>query len=141
MSRHQGVIFVCFTLLALTSCVSPEAHQQMREANDDLRAQAAHQSGYIRELEGERDRLRADVERLGKNAADAEYVSKQKDELDRLLKELQERGASGIPGVNVIQTPEGVAFQVQRQILFASWQVIITGPGQEVLAQRVSPLQ
>lgn len=128
-------------LMALVGCVSPEAHLELKAANDDLRRQLADLEGYQKQLEAENRRLSGEVERLGQNAADAEFVKGQREKLAQLIKEYEEGGAHAIPGLKVIQTSEGVAFQVQGEVLFASGQATLTKEGESLLRQLVPTLQ
>jgi chemotaxis protein MotB len=120
--------------------VSPGEHLKLRSANQDLQRQIADLGRYQKELEGENARLRGEVEALGRDVADADYVRKQKEELARLIEQFQIGGTKEIPGVSVIRTSEGVAFQVQGEVLFASGQAEITPAGKETLRQLLPTL-
>ena len=134
---HARVLGGAAALALGTACISPEAHMQVRAANDDLQRQLADLERYQGELDAENQRLRAEVQRLGRTAADAAFVKQQKDELARLLERLGAGAPGAIPGVDVIRTDDGLAFQMQGEVLFQSGKAEITPEGRATLAQLV----
>ena len=64
-----------------------------------------------------------------------------KRELAELIKEFQSGGAQEIEGIKVIRTSEGVAFQVQGEVLFSSGQATITSGGKEALGRLLPTLR
>ncbi len=139
MFRPIGAVTLPLAL-ALSACVSPESYRTLDAANAALRRNLEDLERYHKELEGENVRLRTEVERLGRNAAEADYVRQQKEELAKLIKEFQEGGSKEVPGVTVISTAEGIGFQLQGEVLFESGRAEITPKGQAVLAQLVPAL-
>ncbi len=129
------------TLVLCASCVSSEEHRRLQSANQALQAQLAELSEYQRRLGKENEQLRADVADLGKRAADADWIRAEKEKLADLIKRYQEGGSSNIPGVDVIQTAEGVAFRLLDQVLFASGKAEITDKGKATLQQLVATLK
>jgi len=86
MKRIASKMSVCATLLLATAaCVSPEEHRRLQSANAALQTQIAQWGDQQRNLTKENERLRADVDRLGKQAADADWIREQKQKLDELM--------------------------------------------------------
>jgi chemotaxis protein MotB len=141
LARHRVAILTSLILLPGAACVSPQAHHELQAANDDLQRQLADLERYHQELEGENGRLRAEVELLGQDVAEADFVRGQKVELAELIKEFQTGGAQEIEGIKVIRTSEGVAFQVQGEVLFSSGQATITSSGKEALGRLLPTLR
>jgi len=129
------------TVVACAACVSPEAHRQALGANDALRAQIANLAEYQSKLGKENDQLRGEVERLGKSAADADWIREQKEKLDRLLKQNQQGEPGALAGVEVVRTDEGYAFRVLGGVLFASGKAEITDGGKQTLQQLIPTLK
>jgi chemotaxis protein MotB len=130
-------------LLVTAACVSPEEHRRLQSANAALQAQIAQWGEQQRNLTKENERLRADVERLGKQAADADWIREQKQKLDDLMKKYQEAtpGGSGVEGVELVSTAEGLAFRVLGGLLFAPGRTEITEQGRQTLQQLIATLQ
>lgn len=124
----------------LAACVSPEQHRQLRSANETLQAQNAALTDAQRELTKRNDLLRAEIERLGKNVADAAWIADQKAKLDELLKRY-EGGVGNIEGVQVVRTAEGVAFRVLGGVLFAPGKAEISEQGKQTLAKVIATLR
>jgi hypothetical protein len=59
-------------LLAAAACVSPEAHQRALSANQALQAEIASLTETQRALNQQNEQLRAELDRVGKQAADAD---------------------------------------------------------------------
>jgi chemotaxis protein MotB len=128
-------------LFASAACVSPEDHRRALSANDALRAEIASLSNAQRSISQENEKLRAEIARLGKQAADADWIREQQDKLDKLIKQYQGGSGSGIDGVDVIRTSEGVAFRVLGGVLFSSGSVEIREQGQKTLMQLIGTLK
>lgn len=141
MPTSRLTVALLVMLSGAAACVSPEAHRRVLSANEALRAQMAALSEHQQQLNQENAQLRADVERLGKRALDADYVARQKEELDRLLKQFHGGGQSEIPGVDLVTTAEGAAFRVAGSLLFASGKAEITEAGRAALKQVIATLQ
>lgn len=124
----------------LAACVSPEQHRLLRRDNETLQAQNAALSDAQRDLTKQNDLLRAEIERLGKNVADAAWIADQKAKLDELLKRY-EGGVGNIEGVQVVRTAEGVAFRVLGGVLFAPGKAEISEQGKQTLAKVIATLR
>ena len=127
--------------LLAASCVSSEAHRQVVNANDALRAQIAGMAESQKTLSAENERLRSQVADLGKRAADAAWIEDQKKRLDALLAKYGPGTPSAANGVEVVQTPEGTAFRVAGGVLFASGMATLTDQGKKTLTELVSSLE
>ena len=128
--------------VVLVSCVSTDDYNRSVQANERLQEQLAALAEYQSQLEDENQRLSAEVIRVGKIAADAAWVEQQKATLTRLLAQFQDGGIlSGTEGVVVKQTSEGLAFQVQGELLFASGSAEVTSGGQDTLRSLIPTLQ
>ncbi len=128
--------------VVLVSCISTDDYNRSLQANERLHEQLAALAEFQNQLEDENQRLSAEVIRVGRIAADAAWVEQQKATLARLLAQFQDGGIlSGTEGVIVKQTSEGLAFQVQGELLFASGQAEVTSGGQETLRRLISTLQ
>ncbi len=140
MSRCFVLIAAGALLAALPSCVSTDEYNRSRTANSALQKELDDLKGYQRNLSAENDRLRKQVDDLRATARDADAVKKQKSELEQLLEKLK-NGALTIPGVEVVPTAEGIAFQVQGEVLFPSGKAEITENGKATLAKLVPTLK
>jgi flagellar motor protein MotB len=131
-----------FVLLSAAACVSPKEHNEVLSANKALRAEIDSLAQTQQATQRENERLRGELERLGKQAADADWIREQKAKLDELLKQYpQGGGGSSMPGVEVVRTGEGIAFRVLGGVLFASGQNQISEQGQKTLQQLIATLQ
>jgi chemotaxis protein MotB len=130
-----------FAALLASACVSPEAHNRALSANQALQAEIASLTETQRALMRQNEQLRADIERLGKQAADADWIREQKARLDELLKQYQQGGPSAVPGVELVRTSEGLAFRVLGGVLFAPGRIEISDQGKQTLAQLIGTLQ
>jgi chemotaxis protein MotB len=133
----------CILALFLFSaaCVSPEEHRKLQSANQALQTQLDQLKEHQKGLAQENDMLKADLVRLGKTAADAEWVKAQKEKLDELLKRYGDGTGTSMPGVEVIQTGEGVAFRVLGGVLFSSGKADITDQGKKTLQPLIATLK
>jgi chemotaxis protein MotB len=113
----------------------------VQSANQALQTQLAQLKEHQQGLAKENEQLKADLVRIGKTAADAEWVKAQKEKLDELLKRHGEGSTGAITGVDVIQTSEGVAFRVLGGVLFASGKADITDQGKKTLQQLIATLK
>lgn len=142
MLRNLGILGTAIAVvLTASACVSPEAHRRVIAANEALRRQFDDLEGYHRTLQGEHQSLQAELERLASTAVDADYLRQRKKELEGLIEQFRDGGLRQIQGVTVRQTAEGVAFQLQGEVLFASGQTEVTSSGKDVLAQIVPVLR
>jgi flagellar motor protein MotB len=128
-------------LLFAAACVSPEEHRRALNANTALQAELASLSETQRATQKENERLRADLDRLGKQAMDADFLRDQKAKLEDLLKRYEEGGVGKVEGVDLVRTPEGYAFRVLGGVLFSSGQAEISENGRKTLLQILTTLK
>lgn len=133
--------FALLVLPFVAACVSPETHRKVLSANEALQATNANLQEHQQQLNRENEQLRADVDRLGKLAKDADWIKDQQDKLNRLLAQYQAGGPSAIPGIDLVRTAEGTAFRVAGSLLFASGKAEITEAGRQALKQVIATLQ
>ncbi|MEM7202168.1 MAG: OmpA family protein [Planctomycetota bacterium] len=141
MLSRLGLVTLGMLLVVPAGCISPEAHRQLQTANDALQRNIADLERYHKELEARNGMLEEEVEKLGRNAVEADYLRQRKAELDRLIKQFETGGTHAVPGVKVISTAEGVGFQVQGEVLFDSGRAQVTKSGQDVLRQLLPTLR
>jgi len=128
-------------LFTTAACVSPEEHRRVLGANEALKAEILSLTQTQHAISRENEQLRADLERVGKQAADADWIREQKAKLDKLLATYQEGSAGALPGVEVVRTGEGVAFRVLGGVLFSPGRIEISDQGQKTLAQLIDTLK
>ena len=128
-------------LFSMAACVSPDEHRRVVSANDKLKAEIASLAETQRAIARENEQLRADLERVGKQAADADWIREQKAKLDKLLAQYQDGGKSAVPGVELVRTSEGLAFRVLGGVLFQSGRIEISDQGKQTLGQLIATLQ
>lgn len=127
--------------LVLVGCVSTDEYESAKRANEHLRQAVADLSDFQTRLEAENSQLRENLIRIGKSAADAEWIRQQKEKLDRLLTQFESGGIQAPAGVTLKATSEGLAFQVQGEVLFQSGSADITTQGKATLASLIPTLQ
>jgi chemotaxis protein MotB len=128
-------------LLSAAACVSPKEHNEVLSANKALKAEIESLAETQRATQRENERLRGELDRLGKQAADADWIREQKAKLEELLKQYPQGGSSSMPGVEVVHTSEGIAFRVLGGVLFASGRAEVSEQGQKTLKQLVATLE
>jgi len=139
--RSSILLGLGLVLMTAPACVSADEHREVVSANEALRRNLDDLARYQKELEDENHRLAGEVERLGKNAVEADFVRQQREELARLIEKFKQGGGGEIEGVKLISTPEGLAFQLQGEVLFNSGDVKLTTEGQSVLTKLAPTLQ
>ncbi|MBK8976733.1 MAG: OmpA family protein [Planctomycetes bacterium] len=129
----RRLAFAALALLPLfASCVSEEQYRRALADNDNLRKIRDGLDGQLQALSQQNEGLRAEVERLKGLAVDPQWRARQQ-ELERLLQEM--RGAGAITGVTPRETAEGLVFEIQGEVLFASGRAEITERGRDTLSQ------
>ena len=128
-------------LLLLPACVTTEEYNRAKASNAALQKELDDLKGYQRGIADDHRRLTQKVGDLEKSAADADWIAREKKRLEELAKQFEQGGPLAIPGVNVIGTPEGVAFQVQGEVLFPSGKTEISENGKETLKRLLATLQ
>ncbi|MGE3173200.1 MAG: flagellar motor protein MotB [Planctomycetota bacterium] len=121
--------------------MSPEEHRRVTGANQSLKAEIASLTKTWNAVSQENERLRAELDRVGKQAADADWIREQKAKLDKLLGQYQDGAPSAVPGVELVQTNEGLAFRVLGGVLFAPGRIEISEQGKQTLAQLIDTLR
>lgn len=139
MSMRSTLAFAA--LFTMAACVSPSEHRRVLGANDALKAEIASLTATQTALSAENERMRADLERLGKQAADADWIREQKAKLDKLLASYQEGSSSAVPGVELVRTGEGLAFRVLGGVLFPPGRIEISEQGKQTLSQLIATLK
>ena len=142
----EGTLLRTFTVplalgLVLAGCVSTDDYNRALRANDHLQTALADLADYQTKLDEENTRLSENLIRVGRDAADAEWIKVQKEKLDRLLAEFQNGSLRAAEGVTLKSTPEGLAFQVEGEVLFESGEVAVTDRGEEILRSLIPTLQ
>jgi chemotaxis protein MotB len=128
-------------LLSATACVSPEAYRELEGANNALRAENASMAEQLRALSSEFSRLKTQNEDLGRRAADAAWIEDQKKRLAELMKRNGPGTATGQNGVEVVETPDGFAFRVAGNVLFAPGQNALSENGKKTLTELSAQLK
>ncbi|MEQ1633131.1 MAG: OmpA family protein [Planctomycetota bacterium] len=128
-------------LFTMAACVSPEEHRRALGANQALKAEIASLTAAQHAISLENERLRSEMDRLGKQAADADWIREQKDKLDKLLSQYQSGGAGAVDGVELVRTSEGLAFRVLGGVLFSPGSIQISEQGKQTLGKLISTLK
>lgn len=128
-------------LFASAACVSPEAHRRVVSANETLQHQMAEMSASQKALALENERLQAEISDLSKRAADAAWIDEQKKKIGDLLAKYGAGTPAASNGVELVSTPEGMAFRVAGGVLFASGQATLTEQGKRTLSELAGSLQ
>ena len=122
-------------MFTMAACVSPEEHRRALGANQALKAEIASLTAAQHAISLENERLRGELDRLGKQAADADWIREQKDKLDKLLSQYQSGGTGAVDGVELVRTSEGLAFRVLGGVLFAPGRIEISEQGKQTLGK------
>lgn len=115
-------------------CVSRAAHEKVvnyaEQANRNLEELRKH----CLSLEEENARIKARARELESQAVDADWLKNEKERLRRLLGDLDSQGRpSGVPGVEVITSAEGIGFKIEGEVLFAKGKAELTAQGKATL--------
>lgn len=141
MSRVSSLFIAGCLLAFLPACVTTEEYNRARASNAALQKELDDLKSYQRGISDDNKRLKGRVAELEGVAVDANWVAQQKKRLEDLAKQFDQGGPLAIPGVNVVNTAEGVAFQVQGEVLFQSGRAEITDSGKETLKKLFAALQ
>ena len=128
-------------MFTMAACVSPEEHRRALGANQALKAEIASLTAAQHAISLENERLRGELDRLGKQAADADWIREQKDKLDKLLSQYQSGGTGAVDGVELVRTSEGLAFRVLGGVLFAPGRIEISEQGKQTLGKLIATLK
>ncbi|MBK8100183.1 MAG: OmpA family protein [Planctomycetes bacterium] len=128
-------------LLVAAACVSPEEHRRALQDRSNLQAQIEALSKHQNGLAAENDRLRRELESLRPRVADADWVRDQKQKLEDLLKRYEQNSPGAVPGVELVSTPEGLAFRVLGGVLFASGSNEVSSQGKATLTNLIATLK
>jgi len=126
--------------LFAASCVSSEHHRRIVGEKNALQAQLASMAEAQKTLSAENERLRNQNRDLSARALDATYIAEQKQKLADLLARYGQGAPSAQNGVDVVQTPEGIAFRVAGGVLFASGQNVLSESGRRTLTELATQL-
>jgi chemotaxis protein MotB len=121
--------------LFAASCVSSEQHRRVVGEKNALQAQLASMAEAQKMLSAENERLRNQNRDLSARALDAAYIAEQKQKLADLLARYGQGSPNAQNGVDVVQTPEGIAFRVAGGVLFASGQNALSESGRRTLTE------
>jgi chemotaxis protein MotB len=141
--QPKALCFLGLFLAALSGgCVSRAAHEKVvnyaEQANRNLEELRKH----CLSLEEENGRLKSRARELESQAVDADWLKNEKERLRRLLGDLDSQGRpSGMPGVEVISTPEGIGFKIEGEVLFAKGKAELTAQGKSTLDKLVPVLR
>lgn len=125
--------FVLAALLASAACVSPEAHKRVVGEKEALQALYDRMRADHDKAIASNDRLRAEVADLQKRALSTAEIEEQRRALARFIENKdQSLGALG-KDVDVIRTPEGIAYRVTGGVLFASGKDELSESGKQTL--------
>lgn len=129
-------ILTTAALVLAAACVSPKTHSDVVGANAKLQAEIAEMANSHKVLVAENELLRNENNDLRGRAVDAAYIEEQKKKIADLLARMGAGTAGNAPeGVEVVQTPEGIAFRVAGGVLFASGQDALSEQGRRTLAE------
>ncbi len=126
------------------ACVSRTAHMSVVNSNKGLAKTLAQYDRYLKELEGENAKLRAENARYRAAVKDASAVREQKKKLQELIDAFKKRGISGGLGekVEFFETKSGdLGLRIQGKVLFQSGQAVITKEGRQTLSRIVDVLR
>lgn len=138
MKYTMMIAALCF---AASACVSPDAHQRLQQANEQLKAQIAKLSQAQVDLATRAERLERENKDLSARAADAAWIESQKEKIADLIARYGEGGTTQVPGVEIVQTKEGLAFRVAGGVLFESGQNALSEGGKRTLREILPSLQ
>lgn len=124
--------------LFAASCVSSDNHRRVVGERNALQAQLASMAEAQKTLAAENERLRNQNRDLSARALDAAYIAEQKQKLADLLARYGKGSPNAQNGVEIVQTPEGIAFRVAGGVLFASGQNALSETGKRTLTELAS---
>lgn len=140
--RIQIVTLLALSLLALSSCVSRQAYLAQANKIKGLNASLDQLQQYLEQFEGENSKLAAENANFRRSATDVEALRLQKDKLAKLVAELERAGGGiDIPGVNVVETSDGIGLRIENAVLFASGQATLSDKGKQTVAKVLQILQ
>lgn len=120
--------------LASAACVSPETHRRVIGEKDALTAMQAEMQRSLEKLAVENDRLRAEVADLSRRALSTAEIEEQRKKLAKLIEE-KNAGLGSLAGnVEVVDTPEGLAYRMASSVLFAPGRNDLSEQGKKTLA-------
>jgi flagellar motor protein MotB len=127
---------VLFGFLVVSSaCVSPEAHRRVVGEKEALQALQVEMRRGLEGAVAEADRLRAEVADLRRRALSTAEIEEQKRALAKLIEQKDAVLGSLGKDVDVIRTPEGIAYRVTGEVLFASGRADLSDSGKRTLLE------
>lgn len=127
-------------LLATAACVSPETHRRVLNEKDALQAMQAKMQDDLGKLAVENDRLRAEVADLSRRALSTAEIEEQRKRLAKLIEDKNSILGNLAGGVEVVNTPEGIAYRMDASVLFASGKTDLSEPGKKTLTELVKQI-
>lgn len=138
MVSRSNALWIGALLACLPACVSTDEYGRKSAANSALQTQIDDLKRYQKELEDENGRLKREVDALQKRAVEAGDVEKKRRELDELLARL---GQNVGDGITVRETAEGIAYDVQGELLFEPGRAELTSKGRTALGGLIASLK
>lgn len=135
--KHTWTIAVA---LFAASCVSSDEHRRIVGERNALQAQLASMAEAQKTLSAENERLRNENRDLSGRAVDAAALAADRQKIADLLARYRQAAPTTQSGVEVIQTPEGVAFRVAGNVLFAPGQNTLSESGKRTLTDIATQL-
>lgn len=135
--KHTWTIAVA---LFAASCVSSDEHRRIVGERNALQAQLASMAEAQKTLSAENERLRNENRDLSGRAVDAAALAADRQKIADLLARYRQAAPNTQNGVEVIQTPEGVAFRVAGNVLFAPGQNTLSESGKRTLTDIATQL-
>jgi|LakMenEpi03Aug12_release.lakeMendotaPanAssembly.Ray.scaffolds.fasta_scaffold338601_2 flagellar motor protein MotB len=135
--KHTWTIAVA---LFAASCVSSDEHRRIVGERNALQAQLASMAEAQKTLSAENERLRNENRDLSGRAVDAAALAADRQKIADLLARYRQAAPTTQNGVELIQTPEGVAFRVAGNVLFAPGQNTLSESGKRTLTDIATQL-
>ena len=129
--------------LGLGSCVSRSAYMAQSNKLNGLSKAFRQLEDYLQQYEGENGDLRRKLQTFEGSVADASAVKKQREKLEKLIKQLESFGGNKIdPNITVIRGADGSAgLRIPNAVLFSSGSDVISDRGKATIAKVVPVLQ
>ena len=135
--KHTWTLAVA---LIAASCVSSDEHRRVVGERNALQAQLASMAEAQKTLSAENERLRNQNRDLSGRAMDAAAIAEEKQRLADLLARYRQAAPNTQNGVDLVQTPEGLAFRVAGGVLFSPGQNTLTEAGKRTLSDIATQL-
>jgi chemotaxis protein MotB len=145
LAHTSHLLFLLASAATFSACVSSDEYLRLRGEKEALQRQHDDLVRYQGEMQERQKDLLARLSSLQSNAVDADAVRRMqgelRDALGRLKGELDSNlKLQPIEGVRVVETAEGIGFQVQGNVLFDSGQAELKESGKETLKRLLPDL-